>query len=234
MHSCTETRCTCMHLDLHEQMPTLNIEAMANTPVNIDFTIPLPRSAGSALLRRCNDETYCRLLQHSIPILFTQALMLWLHGKLCDLPQTYVALTTHCGPSGRCFDHWKGSFAFSFEVDVLRGEQKYPYLLHIMNFRSSTDYAFYRIDGNTARRAYHEPFEHELTDEDMTHIVVFLQRFIKEYLETMPKWTTPFCLEVESNLILYGYDAVNDCLFADSYSDFESYEEARKSMQPSS
>jgi hypothetical protein len=204
---------------------------MATTTTREKISIELPNSSAVVTLERCSDDFYRRAARFTVPIGLHAGS--WICTTMVTremrLPEFYAALTSLTGPTGKFFDSYKGSFAFPFKMTVHRGDKTFKYLLMLMNFRSMVEPNLYRVDQSSEAgglRPYHPPFDNEITLQEITHVLSFLSGYLSGYLRTMPKWTTPFVLEVQSNGILFGYDPRTDKFFEEEYGTAEAYEEA--------
>ncbi len=204
---------------------------MATTEKQETISIKLPDTRAVVKLQRCTDEFYRRAARFGTPINLHPGP--WICTSLVQrdfgLPELYAALTAITGPTGEIYDSYKGSFAFPFKMTVRHDERVFKYLLHLMNFRSMVEPKVYRLDKNTedaAFRSFHEPFVEELTIDDIAYVLSFLVGYLKGYSRTMPKWTTPFVLEVQSNGILFGYDPRSGKFFEEQYDTKEEYDAA--------
>lgn len=190
---------------------------------------PITLSGGGVVeLRRCDDDFFRKARALSIPIELKSPRFITLTGRL-GLPQIYAALTVLTGPSGDLYDSWKGAFSFPFKLTVRRDGSEFRYLLRLVNFRSLVEPSLYRLqkpDELYSRTSYHAPFEDELSTNDILHVVEFIAGFLEGYLETMPRWTTPFVKEVQSNFLLFGYDPKAGAFFEESHDDEETYRAA--------
>jgi len=204
---------------------------MEKTSTQAKISIKLPNKQAVVTLERCSDDFYTRASRFSIPINLHSGA--WICTSLTcremRLPEFYAALTALTGPSGKFFDSFKGAFAFPFKMTVRRDDDTFKYLLMVMNFRSMVEPNLYRLDKNSETggfRTYHAPFDNELTLDEITYVLSFFVGYLSGYLRTMPKWTTPFVLEVQSNGILYGYDPQSDKFFEEQYKTEKAYDEA--------
>jgi len=190
---------------------------------------PITLSGGVVVeLRRCEDDFYRKARALSIPIELKSPRLITLTGRL-GLPQIYAALTVLTGPSGDFHDSWKGAFSFPFKLTVRRDGSEFRYLLRLVNFRSLVEPSLFRLekpDESHSRTSYHAPFDDELSNHDIIQVVEFLAGFLEGFLETMPRWTTPFVKEVQSNFILFGYDPKAGAFFEKSYDNEQAYRAA--------
>jgi hypothetical protein len=159
------------------------------------LTIGLPGGAGFVKLSRCDDQVYGKAASQSMPILLTNPRLYSVasDGRL-GLPELYAVLTTLTGPSGHHYYPWKGAFAFPFKMTVHRGDRQFRYLLKITNFRSLAEPELDRFllpGEHYSKSTYHAPFDDELSEDDMLHVVTLLRGFLEYTLVSMPKWTSP-------------------------------------------
>jgi hypothetical protein len=189
--------------------------------------ITLPGGAGVVELRRSDDAFFCKAAELSMPIQLQGVYTL--ADRSLRLPEIYAALTTLTGPSGDLYDDWKGAFSFPFKLTVRRGDRESRYLLNLRNFRSMVEPTLYRVQqpGESYRSdRYHAPFDDELSADDITHVIDSLRRFLAGFVETMPKWTTPFVKQIRSNALLFGYDPRSGAFFEEGYREPEAYRAA--------
>lgn len=192
----------------------------ANTCKPQIVTIELPNSDGLVMLQRCDDAFFCKAREISIPITLPTFDLVSYCDLRYSLPRTYAVLTTLTGPTGKLYDDCKGAFAFPFKIKVCRAEGEFHYLLKITNVRSMVDSSLYRISKPEEKYSptrYQPPFPNELSDADLEYIGNYLCGFIKGYSETMPAWSTAFVMDVQSNLIIYGYDPELSSFFEEQY-----------------
>jgi hypothetical protein len=176
-------------------------------------------SGGVVELRRCGDDFYRKVRVLGMPIELRSPRLMTLTDRL-GLPQLHAALTVLTGPSGDLHDCWKGAFSFPFKLTVRRDGSESRYLLRLVNFRSLVEPSLYRLQKpgeSYSHSEYHAPFDDELSTDDIIHMVDFIAGFLEGFLETMPRWTTPFLKEVPSNFILFGYDPKAGAFFEESY-----------------
>lgn len=134
------------------------------------------------------------------------------------------------GPSGAWYDDYKGSFAFLFALTVTKGDQTFPYLLNVRDWRGGPEFLLSKVMESEKRKddILHPPFEGEFSRQGINGFIAyfygFLQGSFETYEETRGSRYTPFVSRVPSNLILYG---VHDGLFfVDEFDSEEEYETA--------
>ena len=127
-----------------------------------------------------------------------------------NLAETYAVLKLLFGERGRCFDNWKGSFAFPLALHVELHTAIPSYLLEVINFRAGVEYQLRRVvaphDPRLSEPKYYPPdpaFPREAFDCFLAH----MDGLQKGYWESCRnQWKDHFLLKVPSNLILYGFD----------------------------
>ena len=62
-----------------------------------------------------------------------------------NLAQFYATFQAAFGESGQVYDDWKGAFNFAFKVDIFKDKQTIPYLLNVVNWRSTVEFRFKKI-----------------------------------------------------------------------------------------
>ena len=206
---------------------------MKTTPTAKDgvISLQLPGDRGVVVLERCEDTFFQKACAFGVPIGLHQGpwICTTMVTEEMGLPQFYAALTSLTGPTGALYDSYKGAFSFPFKMTVRRADETFKYLLHILNFRSMVEPLLYRLNKETppaALRAYHAPFDDELTMDEIAYVLRFFLGYLSGYSRTMPKWTTPFLAEVESNGILFGYDPQSGEFFEKHYDTTKDYEKA--------
>lgn len=207
------------------------VSRMASKLNEEKISIKLPQSATVVKLARCSDDFYRRAMRFAEPIDLHRGswICTTLRTEKMRLPEFYAALTSLTGPSGEFFDSYKGAFAFPFKMTVRRGEDRFKYLLMLMNFRSMIEPNLYRLDKNlapAATRSYHAPYDNEISLEEVAYVLSFIAGYLSGFLTTMPKWTTPFVFEVQSNGILFGYDPRSGTFFEEEYRTEKAYDAA--------
>jgi hypothetical protein len=191
--------------------------------------ITLPDGVGVVELRRCDDHFFRKAGALSMPIELRSPSLYSLTDRGLGLPQIYAALCMLTGPSGDLYDPWKGAFSFPFKLTVRRGERQLRYLLKLTSFRSMVEPILYRVQqpGETySRTTYHAPFEDELGKDDIAFVINFLRGYLGGFLPALRTWTTPFVKEIQSNLILFGYDPTSSTFFEQDYQEPEAYQAA--------
>ncbi|MDN5843281.1 MAG: hypothetical protein L0H54_07520 [Alcaligenaceae bacterium] len=169
------------------------------------------------MLTRIDDDTYVRLSKYSYPISEQPIFLDYRHAPedRLNTAQYYAGLRCLFGKPGDLYDDWKGSFSFSFQADVFRNKQSYPYLLKITHFRSGVEFGFRKIIKNPEgidpfqMMVYHQPFKDELSGKEMEFIELYTYGFLLGYLEVIHGRSSlevpDFVLLSESNFIISGY-----------------------------
>ena len=170
------------------------------------------------VLTRIDDATYRQLGKFSYPI-FPQFLY-WLYRDgpredRLNIAQYYAGMRSLFGKPGYIYDDWKGSFSFSFKVDVFRNENIHPYVLNIMHYRGSIEFGFRKVITNpqghdiSSMQAYHKPFDDEFSGQDMKIVESYIYGFLQGYIGIVQKNSCldapDFILLSDSNGIVSGY-----------------------------
>ena len=165
--------------------------------------------------RRIDDSAYANIRSKSYPI-HEQ----WPGFSACstDSPETdtlnfaqyYTAMRWCFGESSNFFDDWKGAFAFTFEVEVFKNEQTYPYGLHVVNRRSTIELGFCKVcassDANINSEVYRKPIEDEFSAREMRVFDNFLYGYLYGRYKVFKSCKIPsFFKTIHSNLITFGH-----------------------------
>lgn len=199
-----------------------------------------PGSGAYCVLNRITDSIYLERAKYSCPITPQYVF----RGSFGDTPedelnfaQYYTGMRLLFGKPGNRYDDWKGSFSFSFQVDVVRNGHSYAYLLNILNLRSTIEFHFRKIlddsESQGSLQAYRDPLQHEFSDLEMLAVQYFMHGYLKGYLEVIQKNgildCPDFVLVTESNLIISGY--INGQFFEHAFEDLEDFEAERDLYQ---
>ncbi len=165
--------------------------------------------------RRIDDSAYANIRAKSYPI-YEQ----WPCFRSCstdsheidtlNLAQYYTAMRWCFGESGNFFDDWKGAFAFTFEVEVLKHGQTYQYGLHVINLRSTIEFRFCKVfapnDKNINSDVYRKPIEDEFSAREMMIFDNFLYGYLYGRYKVFESCKIPsFFKTIPSNLITFGH-----------------------------
>ncbi len=169
-------------------------------------------------LTRISDNAYLQLAECSYPLTGQHSFRLY-YGRApedrLNLAQYYAGMRCLFGKPGNLYDDWKGSFSFTFKVDVFRNGQVHDYLLHIMHIRSYIEFGFRKIVANPKSHSplelntYHAPLDDEFSGADMETVEHFVYGFLQGYLQITQQQAAlkipEFVLLSESNSIVFGY-----------------------------
>jgi hypothetical protein len=184
-------------------------------------------------LVRLTDLQYYKLGRRSIAIFDDGYFMMKLarsarrDGGGLDFPRVYFILKLVYGRSGYAYDDWKGSFAFPFAIDVIKGDHVFPYLLKIHNHRSILEFSIRKVVGDKSQAdgIYHHPFTEEFSREEINYFLAFFYGYLEGRLEVALEngaRMTKFIHKVDSNLILYG--CRQGQFFEEQYDDEDEFE----------
>lgn len=193
-----------------------------------------PKEMLVRLIRLASDD-YARLRRSSIPIKedasFYFAFLYTLRqrdGEL-NLAQIYAALVSLFGETSHLYDDYKGSFAFPLFLHLRKGEQSYPYLLRINDYKGALEFNFYRVvarnDHRYDRSVYHEPFAEEFAREEINYFRSYLYGFLEGYFSVVgAQEGRPFFRAVPAIFVIYGWE--NGHFFETQYESDETYRAA--------
>jgi len=150
-------------------------------------------------------------------------------GKGPLLAQTYAVCKSLFGERGRWFDQWKGGFSFPLALTIENDQRQPAYLLNVYNLRSGVEFRVLQsVAEDDSRLQDDRLYKHDDPDfstERLSFLIFYLIGFIEGYSKTCG-WNSPFLLQVQSNLILYGYSP-DEGFFNRSFDDPEEYEATR-------
>ncbi len=94
----------------------------------------------------------------------------------------YLTLKHLAGESSRYLDDYKMAFSFPFAMDVIKGDQTYPYLLEVRNIRESLYFSLRKLvdpDDNRLKEGFsHSPFEDEFSKEDIWFFMSYFYGYL--------------------------------------------------------
>jgi hypothetical protein len=205
--------------------------------LNLERTTTFDLKSFSTRLKRLSDRAYRIAVEHSEAIQEDGMFMMMLErdaaakGERLSLGEIRYVLDYLYGSTSPFFDDWKGSFAYPFRLEVVRGEEAFGYVLTIKDWRGNIEFLFRRElpvherpDG-----VYHPPREEEFSRDDMQSFTAYLYGYLTGRLETLQelgKHPEPFLCQITSNNILYGY--VNGRFVQHRFDDEEKFERVRQ------
>jgi hypothetical protein len=139
------------------------------------------------------------------------------------LPQLYAALTYLTGPGDFSYDDYKGSYSFTFELNVKKNMNS-QYLYHIYHYRSYIEFSVYqKVAKNDPRdsRVLHDPDDTLFSDKDICLFSAYFCSYLLGYLEGSRHQPEPFVKNSDSNLLLFGY--LENKYFIEQYEDHALY-----------
>jgi hypothetical protein len=189
-------------------------------------------------LTRLDDGEYLKLRRSSIAIEDDNALLVQLLYPISPRPrqpeplnfaEAQFVLEQFYGESSLHVDDYKGAFSFPFALDVIRGEQSFPYLFVFYNYGDSFAFALRRCIGRGEKtdNIVHPPFENEFARKEINSFVAFFYGHLVGGLKALlasGAQPTPFVHRVKSRLILCGY--CDGRFFETQYQRAEEYDEA--------
>lgn len=145
------------------------------------------------------------------------------------LPKLYASLTHLTGTSDSNYDDYKGSFSFTFELEVNKNQEVSRYLYHIYHYRSYIEFSVHHIvsDADSRdKRIMHKPNDALFSDEDIIIFSLHFCGFVMGYIEGTKYLPKPFQNYSDSNLLCFGYS--DSEYFYKKYDDYEQYHEEKK------
>jgi hypothetical protein len=149
------------------------------------------------------------------------------------LPKLYAAFTSLTGPGDDWYDDYKGSYSFTFELEVQKNNNFSSYCYHIYHYRSYIEFSVYQIvPKSDSRDPEHvtQPNDELFSDRDIRGFSNFFYYHALESMEESGRTPQPFAKFSDSNLLIFGY--LQNEYFYKEYEDQEIYQEAKKLLQP--
>jgi hypothetical protein len=150
------------------------------------------------------------------------------------LPKLYAALTCLTGPDDEEFDDSKGSYSFTFELEVQKNENLSRYFLNIMHYRSFIDFLIYQIvpkENQKDSDILHQPNSELFSESEINFFCPYFCNYALGYLIGFGYIPKPFVKCSDSNLLLFGY--FQDEYFIESYEKEEQYHADKKTYYKS-
>jgi hypothetical protein len=144
------------------------------------------------------------------------------------LPKLYAALINLTGLSDDRYDDYKGSYSFTFELEVQKNSNISKYCYHIYHYRSYIEFAVYHIvPESDSRNPEHvaQPNDELFSDKDIRGFSNFLYYYALGCMEKSGYVPRTFVKFSDSNLLLFGYS--QNEYFYKEYEDQESYLKAK-------
>jgi hypothetical protein len=147
-----------------------------------------------------------------------------------NLPQIYAGLTYLTGPGDDKYDDYKGSFSFTFKLNVKKPEYETEYIYRVVHYRSYIEFFVHEIvakDDPRDEEIMHSPNDKRFSDKDIRMFSACFLKFAVMYIENQT--IKPFVKSSDSNLILFGYK--NNKYFHQTYQEHEEYHEQKRLLQ---
>lgn len=144
------------------------------------------------------------------------------------LPKFYASLTSLVGISDDLYDDYKGSYSFTFKLEVQKNDNITEYCYHIYHYRSYIDFAVYQIVPQSDPRDpryISQPDDRLFSNKDISLFSNFLYHYALEYMIKNKYTPQAFVKCSDSNLLLPGY--LQNEYFFENYEDQDSYLEAK-------
>jgi hypothetical protein len=152
-----------------------------------------------------------------------------IHREPLLLPKLYAALTCLTGPGTNEFDDYKGSYSFTFRLNVQKNKNTSDYFLNILHYRSYIDFHIYQMVPKTSQVdtfMLHTADCELFSESDIHFFCQFFCNYALGYLEGYRYIPKPFVKSSNSNLLLFGY--FQDEYFFFSYDDQDEYYKAKQ------
>lgn len=146
-------------------------------------------------------------------------------------PKLYASLTYLTGPNDDSYDDYKGSFCFSFLLNVNKNNKQSEYYYRLIHYRSYIDFSVYLFVPKKDSRdeeVMQKPDDELFSDKEITSFSRFFCQYMIECLDASKHKPQPFINFADSNLILFGYH--NDEYFYEQFSDNGAYHAEKKKL----
>jgi hypothetical protein len=123
-----------------------------------------------------------------------------------NLPQIYAGLRHLTGPGDYGYDDYKGSFNFTFKLDVKKPDYETEYIYKIRHYRASVAFYVQEIvaaDDPRDSRLIYSPDDKRFSETDIHMFSICFLKFAIKSAEN--EIITPFVKSSDSNFILFGY-----------------------------
>ncbi len=148
------------------------------------------------------------------------------------LPKLYAAFVALTGPGDNCYDDYKGSYSFRFELTVTKNNNISKYCYHIYHYRSYIEFSVYHIVPNSDERNpshYYQPNDNLFSDQDICSFSSHFCNYALKYIEDTNYKPQPFVKYSDSNLLLFGY--LKDEFFFKEYEKQDKYIKQREMLK---
>ena len=171
----------------------------------------------------CNDLHGYKLMSISNSAFFAISSVL---DAEFNLPQIYASLTYLTGHGDDNYDGYKGSFSFTFKLNVKKPNYETEYIYHVVHYRSYVEFFLQEIVPKNDLRdinIMYAPNDEQFSDKDIRMFSLCFLKFAVMCTEGRP--IEPFVKSSDSNLILFGY--LNNEYFYKQYEKEEEYSQAQ-------
>lgn len=145
------------------------------------------------------------------------------------LPKLYAALNLLSGPSTDKYDDYKGSYSFTFELNVQKNNNLSHYFLNIFHYKSYVQFSIYQIVPKANQEetsVMHQPNAELFSDLDISFFCRYFCNYALGYLEGSEYTPKSFIKCSNSNLLLFGY--YQDQYFFTEYENNDLYDKDKE------
>ena len=124
------------------------------------------------------------------------------------LPKLYAALKYLTGEGDESYDGYKGSYSFTFVLEVLKNSRSSKYLYSIYHYRSYIEFYLREIVSKESPKRteiMHQPNDEFFSDDDICFFSQYFCSYSLGYIEGAQHVPKPFIKSSDSNCILFGY-----------------------------
>ncbi len=147
------------------------------------------------------------------------------------LPKLYAALSYLTGPGDSLYDDFKGSYNFTFELEVQKNNRVSHYLYRIYHYRSYVEFSVAQIVPQTDLRddyLLHQPDNALFSDEDICACCVYMCAYALGCMEGAKYIPEPFIKYSDSNFLIFGF--YNNEYFTEDCNDQSRYKNKKNVM----
>lgn len=148
------------------------------------------------------------------------------------LPKIYMALRSLTGVGETSYDNYKGSYRFSFVIDIEKNKHSSKYLYSLCHCRSYLDFFLWQYIPTTDTRnkqIMHQPKNELFSNEDICLFSNKFCQYLLQYIEKGDYSPREFVKCSVSNFILFGYHEGK--YFSDEYQEEEEFIKAKSLLE---
>ncbi|MBY0544424.1 MAG: hypothetical protein K2Q14_02625 [Gammaproteobacteria bacterium] len=149
----------------------------------------------------------------------------------CFLAKLYAGLTFLTGDGDSCYDNYKGSYSFLFNLNVKQNSLEGNFIYQIYHYRSYIEFSVNELACRNDPRnpnVYCAPNDELFSNKDITNFSLYFCGYVLGFMKDAKYTPKPFVKCSDSNLLLFGY--AEDEYFNLEYEDYDEYLEIKKQI----